>query len=138
MKFKIEHELNKIRLMVLYANKLVDKLGVERQYFLGGLDFNVDTRYFDSILRTSGVYADFKENKRVTFNVRSSLYKRFGKRVEYITLLDCHDDDQFRQGEYCYYEKKSHIDGCSVMIALKSTIRKMIKEPDNYWQVKNC
>ena len=134
MKYKVEDELKKLKLMVLYVNKLVGKLGLKKQEFLGGLDFNTDSRHFKELLKVTVICADFDGVKGVRFDIRDSLYKRINGRVEYITLLEPFDDDRYGR-DTGLYKEKTDIDKCSVIQELKKVVRSMIREPEYHFRV---
>jgi len=130
----VKSELIKLELLVEYANKLVHDAGMAEQKRLGSLDYNVDARFFKYLLYVANIYADFSGIDGVSFSTRNLLYKRFNRRLEYITLLDPLDDD-YVHPDYLTYETKSCIDNCEAIAKLKRLVRAMIKDPDNYWRV---
>jgi hypothetical protein len=134
MIMSVKSELIKLKLLVEYANDLVEKSGVAEQKRLGLLDLNVDSRYFKYLLYVSNVYPDFDGNKGVRFSVRNALYKRIGRKLEYITLLDPTNDD-YAYPDFDWYESKCNLDCCEAISSLKRLVRAMIKDPDNYWRV---
>jgi hypothetical protein len=130
----VKSELLKLELLVKYANDLVEKSGIAEQKRRGLLDWRVDNAYFKSLLYVSNIYPDFNGADGVRFNIRSALFKRFDRKLEYITLLDPLEED-YTYPDFDWYEEKNNVDSCEAIAKLRRLVRAMIKNPDNYWRV---
>lgn len=132
----ITKELRKLELLCEYANKLVEKAGLNDQKEKSKL-YEVDNyQYFKTLLYVSNVLPDFNGNDGVSFSVRDVLYKRFYEfddAIMYITLLEAKHGERY-SSDFCYYETKKDMDECESIAKLKSTVRAMIRNPENFFR----
>ena len=132
----ITKELRKLELLCEYANKLVEKAGLNDQKEKSKL-YEVDNyQYFKTLLYVSNVLPDFNGNDGVSFSVRDVLYKRFYEfddAIMYITLLEEKHGERY-SSDFYYYETKKDMDECESIAKLKSTVRAMIRNPENFFR----
>ncbi len=141
----VNKELKKLEALCKYANDLVETAGIKDQKEKAEL-YSVDNhQYFKCLLYVTQVFPDFElvqvgegvgSWRGVDFSIRSALYKRFvfySNNLEYITLLDACEGDDYNSDFY-YYKSLQDLDDCESLIKLKQTVRAMIKNPDKFFR----
>jgi len=139
MKYNIENELKKIELLTAYANQLVRTKAIKEQTRLNQQERLSFIPFSGLILYVSGLYPVFKGNSEVHFKTRDELYKRTGRVVHYVTLLEpIYVEDDGSTDPYCeVYTSKGDIDDCPSLVELKILARSMIANPSNHFRITN-